>query len=222
MKTDVYNHENDKVGTAELPEGVFHAHWNPALVNQVLLAQLANRRRAWAHAKGRGEVRGGGKKPWRQKGTGRARHGSIRSPLWKGGGKSHGPSNEKDYSQSVNKKMKRLALYSVLSKKFADHEVKVFDNWELPEAKTKVAAKILARVLDAKKGRKNFDVVFIADAKNKSLQRATSNLQKTKVLHPGSLNVYDLLNYKNIFIDRNVVSEIGKGKVSAEKEKSPK
>src|SRR5579862_9363905 len=120
MKADVYNLKDEVVGSVELPENVFGARWNAALIKQVLDSQLANRRSPWAHVKERGEVRGGGKKPWRQKGTGRARHGSTRSPLWVGGGVSHGPSKDRDYSEKVNKKMKRAALFSVLSKKFHD------------------------------------------------------------------------------------------------------
>ena len=124
MNADVYNLKNEKVGTVELPESVFGVRWSPVLVKQVAEAQSANARDPWAHTKTRGEVRGGGRKPWRQKGTGRARHGSIRSPLWVGGGKAHGPRNERDYSQKVNKKMKRTALFSVLSRKAKDGEMK--------------------------------------------------------------------------------------------------
>src|SRR5258708_29946620 len=117
MQTDLYNLKNEKIGTIDLPDKIFAAKWNAVLVKQVLDAQAANRRVPWAHAKFRGEVRGGGRKPWRQKGTGRARHGSTRSPLWVGGGKAHGPRNERDYSQKVNKKMKRGALFAALSRK---------------------------------------------------------------------------------------------------------
>ncbi len=99
MKAPVYNLKNEKVGEVDLPESVFGVRWNSILVAQVLRAQMANKRRPWAHAKTRAEVRGGGRKPWRQKGTGRARHGSTRSPLWVGGGKAHGPSKLRDYSQ---------------------------------------------------------------------------------------------------------------------------
>src|SRR6202007_528340 len=105
MKSPVYNIKNETVGEIDLPDSVFGAKWNPILVKQVGLAMMANARRPWAHAKGRSEVRGGGRKPWRQKGTGRARHGSIRSPLWSGGGKAHGPVKTRDFSQKINKKM---------------------------------------------------------------------------------------------------------------------
>ena len=101
METSLYNLKNEKVGTISVPDIVFAAKWNSILVKQVLDAQMANARIPWAHTKDRGEVRGGGRKPWRQKGTGRARHGSTRSPIWVGGGKSHGPRNERDYSQKV-------------------------------------------------------------------------------------------------------------------------
>ena len=127
MTTEVYNLQGQRVGKLELPGNIFGVKWNPVLVHQALLAQLANRRNPWAHAKGRGEVRGGGRKPWRQKGTGRARHGSIRSPLWVGGGKAHGPIKSRDYSQKLNKKMRRLAILSVLSKKAKDGDIKFFD-----------------------------------------------------------------------------------------------
>src|SRR5438105_1748720 len=116
-KTDLYNQENKKVGTVELPDKFFGVKWNPTLVHQALVAEMANARQPLAHAKGRGDVRGGGKKPYMQKHTGRARAGSTRSPIWKGGGVTHGPLKEKVYSKKINTKMKRLALYSILSKK---------------------------------------------------------------------------------------------------------
>ncbi len=163
MKADVYNLKNEVVGTVELPSAVFGAKWSPTLVQQVLEAQLANARAPWAHVKDRSEVRGGGKKPWRQKGTGRARHGSTRSPIWVGGGKAHGPRNDRDYSQKVNKKMKRVALFSVLSKKAKDGEIKVFDTLMIAAPKTKTVATALKMVLSPKKGDKRFDVLLVSD-----------------------------------------------------------
>jgi large subunit ribosomal protein L4 len=209
MKADVYNLENEVVGTVELPEKVFGAKWSPTLVKQVLEAQRANARSPWAHAKDRSEVRGGGAKPWRQKGTGRARHGSTRSPIWVGGGKSHGPRNERDYTQKVNKKMKRVALFSVLSRKAKDGEVKVFESLAV-EPKTKMLASTLSMILSMKKGAKRYDVLLISEAANKNLFRASSNLQKAKTIDAASLNVLDILNHKNLFIDKNAVEVIGK------------
>lgn len=210
MKEALYNWKNEKIGEVELPNAVFGAPWKEALVVQVLNAQLANLRRPWAHAKGRSEVRGGGRKPWRQKGTGRARHGSIRSPLWVGGGKAHGPSKERDYSQKVNKKMKRVALISLLSRKLKDGEVRFFDTLQIEAPKTKTLAQLMKNAVKLKKNSKKYDVLLIPDVENKKLFRAASNLQKTAVLNPESLNVYDILNHKNVFIDQKAVAIIEK------------
>lgn len=212
MNADVFNLNNEKVGTMELPASVFGARWNAALVKQVIDAQLANRRKPWAHAKDRSEVRGGGKKPWRQKGTGRARHGSIRSPLWVGGGVAHGPRNERDYSQKVNKKMKQAALFAVLSRKAKDGELKVIDTLALEAAKTKILAASLAALLGMSKREKRYDALLVSasTAENKNLFRASSNLQKTKALDAGALNVYDILKHKNLFVDQAAITAIEK------------
>lgn len=210
MKTDIYNLKNEVVGTMDLPSRVFEAKWNATLVKQVIEAQVANRRQPLAHVKDRSEVRGGGKKPWRQKGTGRARHGSTRSPIWVGGGKAHGPRNDKDYSQKVNKKMRRVALFSALSKKVKDGEVKVFETLTIEAPKTKTLASDLRGVLAMKKGAKRYDVLLVADNANKNLFRASANLQKAKAISADSLNVYDILNHKNLFIDKEVVAAIEK------------
>ena len=208
MIVDLYNLKNEKVGTMEAPDSVFDVAWKPALVHQVVTAHRANQRKPWAHAKGRSEVRGGGRKPWRQKGTGRARHGSTRSPIWKGGGKAHGPINERDYSQKVNKKMRRVALFSVLSKKLKQGEVKFFENFELSAPKTALLAAMLRGALQLKKNSKAYDALLIPDVENKKVFRAAANLQKTLAVHPESLNVYDLLNHKHVFIDQKAVPVI--------------
>lgn len=205
MKIDVYNIENKVVGTMEIPKGLFGERWRPALVSQVLTAIRANSRRPWAHAKGRGEVRGGGRKPWRQKGTGRARHGSSRSPLWVGGGKSHGPSKERDYSQKINKKMNRIAIFSALGKKFHTGEVKIVEGLAPREPKTKLLASML-RTLTSVPKTKKFDALLVPAAEGKTAFRAAQNLPKVKAVHPSGLNVYDLMNYKRIFIDKEAVS----------------
>ncbi len=210
MTTDVYNLKNEKVGTVDLPDAIFGAKWNPVLVKQVVEAQLANKRRPWAHAKTRAEVRGGGRKPWRQKGTGRARHGSTRSPLWVGGGKSHGPNKERDYSEKVNKKMKRAALFSALSKKLKDGEIKVFESITVEAPKTKHLVAILKPLLAMKKTQKKFDTLLIASTDNKNVMRAISNIPKAQALHVESLNVYDLLNHKNIFVEKAAVAGLSK------------
>ena len=210
MKTDVYNLKNEVVGSVDLPEKIFGAKWNATLVKQVLEAQRANARIPWAHTKSRADVRGGGRKPWRQKGTGRARHGSTRSPIWVGGGKAHGPRNDRDYSQKVNKKMKRVALFAALSRKAKDGEVKVFETLALEAPKTKVLASALNGILAMKKGAKRFDVLLVSGNENKNLFRASSNLEKAKAIDATSLNVYDILNHKNLFLDKGIVDAIAK------------
>lgn len=210
MKVDLYNLKNEKVGTVELPDAVFGLPWKPAVVKQVIEAQMANRRSPWAHAKDRSEVSGGGKKPWRQKGTGRARHGSTRSPLWRHGGKAHGPRNERDYTQKVNVKMKRTALLSILSRKAKDAEVRVFDSLAITEPKTKAIAGSLRMAVNAPKNAKRLDVLIIPALDNKNIFRAARNLPKVKVLGPESLNTYDVMNHKRIFVDQAAIPVIEK------------
>ncbi|MBI4094245.1 MAG: 50S ribosomal protein L4 [Candidatus Liptonbacteria bacterium] len=208
MKTDVYNMENKVVGACELPERFFGAAWKPALVHQVLTAQLANRREPWAHAKDRGEVRGGGRKPWRQKGTGRARHGSIRSPLWRGGGKSHGPVSTRDYAVSVNARMKQAALRSLLSKKFREKELAVLDSFGVEVPKTKKLAAALRTLIALPKEKKRFSVLLVPKTKHAALSHAAQNLAGTKVADPRTLNVYDLLRYRRLFIEEKAIPVI--------------
>lgn len=208
MQVDLFNLKNEKVGILEIPEKVFTQRWRPALVKQALEAQLANRRKPISHAKIRAEVSGGGRKPWRQKGTGRARHGSIRSPIWVGGGKAHGPTKEKKYFKKINKKMKRLALFSVLSKKLSDNEIKFFDSFKLDQPKTKMLFSYLKNILNLEKNKKKLDVLLIPSLENKEIFRIGRNLVKVKVLNPTSLNVYDILNYKNLFIEKDAVELI--------------
>jgi len=143
MNAKIYSHEGAEVGNISLPEAVFGVAWNADLVHEVVIGMQANARESTAHTKGRGDVRGGGKKPWKQKGTGRARHGSSRSPMWVGGGVSHGPRNEKDYSVKINKKVRAKALAVVLSKKFVDAEVIFVDSLSITEPKTAKGKMIL-------------------------------------------------------------------------------
>ncbi|MDP3956484.1 MAG: 50S ribosomal protein L4 [bacterium] len=205
MTTDLYNLENKSVGAVELPDKIFGAKWKPDLVHQIIEAMRANIRQPWAHAKGRGEVRGGGKKPWRQKGTGRARHGSIRSPIWSGGGVSHGPIKERSYAKKINKKMRRAALFSALSKKFSDHELQVIDALHIAEPKTKIAANFVSHFRDKKKP---VSLLIIPKAGEKNIYRAARNLKKIKTLDPASLNVYDIVRHKIILIDQRALSSI--------------
>lgn len=205
MQVDLFNLKNEKVGSIEIPEKIFGEKWRPELVYQALEIQLANQRKPLAHVKTRAEVRGGGRKPWRQKGTGRARHGSIRSPIWVGGGKAHGPTKEKKYNKKINKKMKRIAIFSVLSKKLKEGEIKFFDSLKAEQPKTKVMFNYFKNILNLGKNKKKMDLLIIPDPENKEIFKASRNLVKTKILDYGSLNVYDLLNYKNIFIEQGAI-----------------
>lgn len=201
MKTKLYNQEAKSVGEIELSEKIFGAKWNPTLVHQIIVALDANRRKPIAHAKGRGEVRGGGRKPWKQKGTGRARHGSIRSPLWKGGGVTFGPTKERNFSQKINKKAKQQALYSVLSKKLTDNEIRFIDEIKIKNIKTKEMSKVLGNFFE---NRKNNGLVILGK-NNPELIRVTRNLNFAQICSVNNMNIKDLLLYKNILIFKDVV-----------------
>src|SRR6185369_14788818 len=142
METKIYNQNGKESGKITLPEAVFGVKWNADLVHQVVTSMETSARTPVAHAKDRADVRGGGKKPWKQKGTGQARHGSTRSPIWVGGGVTHGPLAEKNYKRKISKKMRAQALFSVLSKKLKDEEILFVDSLSMPSMKTKEAAKV--------------------------------------------------------------------------------
>ena len=143
MNAPIYNAKGKETGKIELPPAIFDLRWNDALMHQVVTSMQANARPNIAHAKGRGEVRGGGRKPWQQKGTGRARHGSIRSPIWKGGGVTHGPLKEKVYAREIPKKMRAKALFVALSRKFKEGKIIFMDSLGINEPKTALARKVL-------------------------------------------------------------------------------
>ncbi|MEK7624260.1 MAG: 50S ribosomal protein L4 [Patescibacteria group bacterium] len=203
MKTDLFNQKNEKTGTIDLPDAIFDVKWNPDLVHQALTVQMANRRKVLADTKDRGEVRGGGKKPWRQKGTGRARHGSIRSPLWKGGGVTFGPLKERNFSRKINKKMKQLAIFGIFSKKLNEQEIKIVDTLKLEDRKTKNLANLIKNFISPKES-----LLLIPAKENKNIYLAARNLAKAGALSPESLNVYDLLKYQKIILDQEAIETI--------------
>lgn len=205
MEITVLNQKKEKVGEMKVSEKIFGAKWNSDLVHQAFLAQLGNRRDPLAHAKGRGEVRGGGKKPWRQKGTGRARHGSIRSPLWVGGGVTHGPTKERVFSKKINKKMKRLAIFSLISKKMKDNEIIIIDKFDGLKGKTKDWANTLRNLVDLRQ-----KTVLVLKISNKGFSRSLSNIKNIDSLSPLSINVYDLLKNKNIVFEKEAIEEMEK------------
>lgn len=204
MKAPLYNMEGKTVGEIELSDVVFGEPWNGDLVHQIVVAQAANARQPWAHAKGRGEVRGGGKKPWKQKHTGRARHGSIRSPIWKGGGVSHGPVKGRSYAQVINKKMLRGALRSVLSERLRNGELKVIDAFPPDISKTKLAVQMLRALCP------QLHALLVAPSSHALLRRVTANIPRVSVAAPTSLTVTDALRYKQILIDKEAAASLNK------------
>ncbi len=203
MKVDTYNQKGEVSGSAVLPKEIFQVPMNADLVHQVLISQTANHRQVSAHTQTRGEVRGGGKKPWRQKGTGRARHGSTRSPIWKGGGVSGGPRNDKNYTKDVPTKMRRKALFMVLSEKAKNNLLVVLDSMEIDSLKTKVMASLIKKlpVKDASR-------LVVSLNNDKKVYLASRNIKKTGVSEARNLNIVDLLNYKYVLVTKEGIKNI--------------
>ncbi len=200
MENTVYNKKGEKKGSLKLPEKVFGLSWNGDLVHQVVHAIAANTRAGTADTKGRSEVRGGGKKPWKQKGTGRARHGSSRSPIWKGGGVTHGPLAEKNYKQKINKKMSQKALAVALSAKVRAGQVLFIDDISVgKEAKTKDAALMIQAFAGIKgfeklaRARKPKAVLVIPNV-DKVVSKSFRNIPQVELSLAKDLNVFDVTN----------------------------
>lgn len=189
----------------QLPEAVFNVSWNSDLVHQVVTAMQANARTPIAHTKDRSDVSGGGKKPWRQKGTGRARHGSIRSPIWVGGGVAHGPRNDKNYSQKINKKMRAKALYTTLSQKFRDNEIIFIDDLILQAPKTKEAKQVLLNLAKVKgfetlATKRNNTALIALESNNGDTIRSFQNLGHVLTTLAQDMNPARLLTYKYLIV----------------------
>lgn len=200
-KVAVYNMEGVQIGDIELNDAIFGVQVNEALMHQAVLSHLANRRQGTAAAKSRGMVRGGGRKPWRQKGTGRARVGSIRSPLWVGGGVVFGP-QPRDYSISMPKKARRMALKSALSAKVSDGELIVLDQLKIDEPKTKLMVKVLKALnADSK------PLVVIGDW-DVNIELATRNIPRAMLLKSTGLNVYDVLNHDRVIFTKDALTRL--------------
>ena len=211
MQVKVYNQNAEESGMIELPEAVFGLKWNADLMHQVVTSYAANARTGTAQAKTRAEVRGGGKKPWRQKGTGRARHGSIRSPIWKGGGVTHGPRADKNYEKKINKKMAKKALFTALSAKARDNEIMVLDTLAIPDGKTKHAAAIFGKMgtmPEYSRIRKGNGVLIALSGKNDETRRALRNLPYARTDEARNLNAYEVLQYKYILFSKEVIEKM--------------
>jgi len=203
MKFDLYNQNGEVSGSAILPKEIFEVPLNNDLVHQVAVSLMANKRQVSAHAKTRGEVRGGGKKPWRQKGTGRARAGSSRSPIWKGGGVTHGPRNDRIFEREIPKKMRRKALFMVLSEKAKNKNLIILDKIELTNGKTKEMAQVMLK-LPCKKSK----TLIAMPNYDKRIFLASRNIKKTSIDDSSNLNVLDLLNSKYLLITKGTVKTI--------------
>jgi large subunit ribosomal protein L4 len=205
MNAKIYSKEGKETGSLVLSDAVFGVAWNPTLVHEVVVGMQANARANTAHTKDRSEVRGGGKKPWKQKGTGRARHGSNRSPIWTGGGVTFGPRNERDYSVKINKKVKAKALASVLSKKLVDQEVIFIDSLTMGGPKTKEAKAVILAIAKSAgfdslaTKRKNAALVVLA-ARDEATEKSFRNFGNIEVMQAKDVNPVELLTYKYVVV----------------------
>ncbi len=200
-KIDVYSVEGKKVKEIELKEEIFGIEPNEAVVHSVLVNFLANQRQGTQSTKTRAEVRGGGRKPWRQKGTGRARQGSIRAPQWVKGGIALGP-KPRSYKYTVNRKERRLAIKSMLSSKVLEKELVVVDALDLKEIKTKEMVKVLNNLKVEGK------TLILLPEKNENVQKSARNIENVKTTLVNTINVYDLLKYKNLVITLDTVKKL--------------
>lgn len=196
----LFNKEGQKVGDFQLSENIFAAPINTYAMHQVVVAQLANKRQGTQSAKTRAEVSGGGIKPWRQKGTGRARQGSTRSPQWIHGGIVFAP-KPRDYSMSIPKKMRRVAIKSALSSKVADNNIVVLESLELAVPKTKEMLAML-NAFEAKK------TLIVTAEVNENVYKSARNIEGVAVMPVNNINVYDLLKYEKVIVTQEAVSKI--------------
>ena len=200
-KVALYDIKGSQVGEIELNDSVFGVEVNTHVMYEAVKNYLANQRQGTQSAKTRADVRGGGRKPWRQKGTGRARQGSTRSPQWKGGGVVFAP-KPRDYSYSIPKKVKRLALKSALSSKVIDQEIIVLDSLALEQAKTKEMVKVLNNLNTSKK------TLIVIPERDEAVVRAAANIPGVKTAYVNTINVYDILNCDSFLITKEAVNKV--------------
>lgn len=203
-KISVYNSTGKAVGEMNLSETVFGVKVNKGLVHEALLAQRNNRRHAIAHTKTKGEVSGGGKKPWKQKGTGRARQGSTRNPQWVGGGVAFGPRAERNFSVKLNKKAKRSALFMALSDKVASNQVLAIDMIPTESPKTKVVAEMIKKLPVGR------TTLIVSAGSSQSLMRMVRNLPNVKLVTANSINLEDVLGYRSVAFLKDAVGAFEK------------
>lgn len=223
IKVKIYNQAGEIVGEQELSESIFNVKVNIPLLHQAVVAQTANRRQVLAHTKDRSEVRGGGSKPWRQKGTGRARAGSSRSPLWIGGGVIFGPTKDRNFTKKINRKMKQAAIRMALSDRTQEDRLAVIDKIEATEFRTKtiddwlrrLETKIFNRVgaVKTKKDKKSSpknrrSILIINDTMDEKLACSARNLVGVKLINLENINILDLLRFKNLIIPAPAIRKL--------------
>ncbi len=210
LKIKIYNQTSEEVKDLELADNIFAVSANPELLHQAIVAQNNNSRQVLAHTKTRSEVAGGGKKPWKQKGTGRARHGSSRSPIWIGGGVTFGPRKDRNFKQKINQKMKQKAIFMALSDRVATKSMAVVDKIDLKEYKTKAVETIL-NDFDKKVFKTDRrSTLIITSLKDDKLKYSLRNLQNTKLINLDNINLVDILNYRNLLLTESAVATFTK------------
>jgi len=205
LKTQVYNQAAEVVKELELSVKVFGVKANNELLYQAVIAQQANQRQVLAHTKDRSEVRGGGKKPWKQKGTGRARVGSSRSPIWIGGGVTFGPTKDRNFKKKINQKMKQKAMFMALSDKLASQSLVVIDSLQLADFKTKKFNTIISSLEKKVWPQERRDLLIIDDLRDEKVKYSGRNLPNVKIINLENINLLDLLNYKKLLLTEGVV-----------------
>ncbi len=205
LEANVYSQEGKEISKIALSEKVFGVAWNADLVHDVVVSMQSNARAGTAHTKGLGDVRGGGKKPWKQKGTGRARHGSSRSPIWRGGGVAHGPRNEKDYTRKINKNVRAKALATVLSQKFVDGEIVFVDALTFAAPKAADARKIITALakIEGKNTlatKRSNAALVVLSGRDAHAELSFRNFGNIHTVHVKDVNPVDLLTYKYVVV----------------------
>ncbi len=203
MKVPVYNMEGKQVKQIDVPVSLFDIVLKPEVVKQVIVAIQANQRMNYAHTKDRSEVSGGGRKPWKQKGTGRARAGSSRSPIWIGGGVTFGPRNNRNFSKKVNKKVRRLAIKMLLSDKVKNEKLFVIDNLEFSEIKTKKVVEFLQALPTD-----NRSTLILMPVVDEKIVKSVANIQKTDVMLAGDINAAELAKYNNVILSQEALQNV--------------
>jgi len=208
MKIKVYNQTAEFVHDLELSEKIFGVKSNAELLHQAVVTQMGNERQVLADTKDRSEVRGGGKKPWKQKGTGRARVGSSRSPIWKGGGVTFGPTSDRNFSKKINKKMKQKAIFMALSDKLVNGTLVILDDLKMEEFKTKKFNEVLTAIETKVLNNDRRNILIINDSKDEKVKYSARNLKGTEIINLENINIVELLKFKNLLLTEAAVKTL--------------